>query len=313
MKILLTGGLGFIGSNILKKLNEDENNIVVIFDSVNSKKLPNAAQCEYRDYIDKDFLLHRLSIANWINQFDVILHMGANSSTLCEDKSIIEENYQLTKDLIGVAIDNEIPVIYASSASVYGNTQNENSFGRTNPLNLYAFSKHLTDNSVKIALSKKHRKDSTPMIVGLRFYNVYGPNESHKGRQASVIYNWCEQYKKSKSWNVFEGENKRDFIFVDDIVNVVLWFLKNRKKELSGIYDVGTGVATDFKEISKILKEELPDGTEIVIPKPDDLRAYQTYTRANLDALRSVGYTDPFIDVRTGIKKYLTYLISKKD
>lgn len=312
MKILLTGGAGFIGSNLLKKLNRDWQNSheVIVFDSMTPAKVKNVAGEDLLDYIDKDHLLSVMNNAAWMKSLNLIIHLGATSSTTCTDKSIIENNYRLSKDLISVALEYNIPIIYASSAAVYGNTQNNTSCGEIKPLNMYGLSKAFTDRIVERVLIQDNELKRLPMIVGLRFYNVYGPGESHKGSQASVIYNWYKQFKHKGWWDIFEGENRRDFVHVDDIVNVIMFFVRAKNRKFSGIYDVGTGIDSDFADISNVMMDCLESNEKPkVVPIPDSLKEqYQTWTRADLDPLREIGYTEPFTSLRDGVCSYLDFL-----
>lgn len=315
MKILLTGGAGFIGSNLLKELNKHKHEVFVV-DSMSPAKVKNISSCKMMDYSDKAFLTNYLGQKNWLKQFGCVIHLGATSSTTCADKSIIENNHEFSKELIGCAIEANVPVIYASSASVYGNTQNEQSFGSIAPLNMYALSKALTDNTIERAFNSNI---PLPMIVGLRFFNVYGPGEAHKGPQASVIYNWHKNYKNQGYWYVFEGENKRDFIHVSDVIKVIIWFMKKSDPKKSGIYDVGTGNVHDFRDISDIVKRNVvPNGrssreVELLQIIPNSLRdQYQKFTRADLAPLRDIGYNESFLDLQDGVSSYVNFLESEK-
>lgn len=312
-KILLTGGTGFIGSNLLKTLNAIGEEEIFVFDSMAPAKVKNINKSKFFDYLDHRELLTFASHKSLIKDFDLIVHLGATSSTVCTDKQILENNYQLTKDLISIAIENKIPIIYASSMSVYGLTQTPENQGTIEPLNMYAMSKSLTDNIVLRALAQDVHK-VLPMIVGLRFANVYGPQESHKGPQASVIYNWYQQFKKKGWWDIFEGINQRDFVHVNDIVKCILWFMNNIDSKKSGIYDLGTGSTSDFANVSNIMMDHLHSNEKPkVVPIPDSLKGqYQTFTRADLAPLRAIGYDEPFTDLKTGVASYVDYLKENK-
>jgi len=240
-----------------------------------------------------------------------IFHQGACSDTMEWDALfMLKSNYLLAKKLLICAENAKIPFIYASSASVYGDgkifiEEKENE----KPINLYAYSKYLFDQYVRSRIEK-----SSSQIVGLRYFNVYGPNEFHKTKMASVVHHLHQQLKKDQSVKLFEesggyaaGEQRRDFIHVDDVVKVNLWFKENTN--ISGIFNVGTGESQTFREVAEAVIEWNKKGSIQFIPFPKELiGSYQSFTEANLDKLRKAGYKDEFLNVQEGIKLYLDTL-----
>ena len=207
-------------------------------------------------------------------------------------------------------LEKSIQFIYASSASVYGSGTNfKEDLNNESPINLYAYSKYLFDQLVR-----KHLGKNKSQIVGLRYFNVYGPKETHKGSMASVAFHLHQQLKAGTKVNLFkgsdgfaDGEQRRDFVYVDDVIDVNLWFMKNPDK--SGIYNVGTGKSQTFNEVAEAVIEWNQKGLINYIDFPDHLKgAYQSYTEADIDSLRKAGYSQEFLDVKAGVKKYLDSL-----
>lgn len=312
--IIVTGGAGFIGSNLIKGLNEmGREDILVVDNLANAQKHLNLNGVFVADFVDKHEFLKQLPT---YGKVDAIFHQGACSSTTETDgEYMMRNNYQFSKTLFHHCVENQIPFYYASSASVYGGSSpgnGENGFAeaRANeyPLNVYAFSKFMFDQYVL-----RHLSANTPAspVVGLRYFNVYGYQENHKGSMASVIFHFFNQLQEGDSMQLFEGsENfKRDFVFVEDVVRVNLHFFQHPKV---GIYNCGTGQARSFLDIAQIIQQLEPKNTEIkFIPFPDHLKGkYQTFTQANLQALRKAGYSHPFDSLEDGIKKYYRRLQS---
>ncbi len=282
--IALTGAGGFIGSVILGYLNTQGITDVYCFDD-----LPTGDQ--YKNLIGKQYLgLHSTKeIVTNVKDFDCVIHFGANSSTLEKDwNSIYNTNVLSTRRWHDLCRSNDVKFIFASSAAVYGNGKG--------PLNHYAFSKSVSE------------KEITDGVV-LRLFNVYGPNEYHKGRMASTVYHWYNQLKEFDRIKIFENSRqyRRDFIWVEDVARSVLHLINNYKP---GIYDLGTGYSVDFESIANILLEEVGHGEKEFIPMPEDLKSqYQVDTKANTEFLAQSGIdVDSFLEPWEGIREYLKYL-----
>ena len=311
--IIVTGGFGFIGSNIVEELNKRKIYNIIIVDKI---KISPFKKLKFKKFIFYKDLFKFFDSKKNIKKIEVIFHQGANSSTVGKDlKKYINDNFLYTKKIIDVSIKNNIKLIYASSASVYGinNRYFKESSYPLYPENNYGLSKSLVDYYV-LNIIGKHKKAK---IVGLRYFNVYGPNEKRKKRMASVIFNFRKQLVRDKKINLFKGsdgflngEQKRDFVNVKDCVNVNLWFWK---KNINGIFNVGTGKAISFNKIAKEIQTNLNYQdikiNYINIPK-DILRNYQSFTKANISKLRKVGYKKKFISYKEGVKNYMKILSS---
>ncbi len=252
--IIVTGGAGFIGSNIVKGLNaQGHKDILVVDDLTDGHKYQNLVDCEIQDYMDKeDFLRQVQAGASFAHSVQAIFHEGACSTTTEWDgKMMMCNNYEYSKILLHYCLDREIQFIYASSAATYGNhTVFEEKLECEMPLNVYGYSKFLFDQYVRRLLST-----AKSQIAGMRYFNVYGPREQHKGSMASVAFHLNEQLKKSGIIKLFAGsdgygpgEQRRDFVYIDDVVSVNLWFLQHPDK--SGIFNVGTGRSQPFNDIA---------------------------------------------------------------
>ncbi len=302
--IIVTGGAGFIGSNLVYKLNKSGIYDIIIVDNLkNSIKQRNLNALKFLDFIDKDDFLNKI---NSFKKIEVIFHQGACSNTMETDgRYMMKNNYEYSKNLFNHSLKNNIRFIYASSASVYGNGTNgfkEEDLSEY-PLNIYAYSKYLFDQYVRRSLKNK------PQIVGLRYFNVYGQQENHKGKMASVIYHFYNQIKIENKMKLFSGSENflRDFIYVDDIIDINLFFLNN--PSISGIFNCGTGQPNSFLKIANILQELFKDSKIEFIPFPDELKGkYQTFTAADLTRLRSSGYKKEFTTLDIGIRNYINYL-----
>ena len=309
MYYIVTGAAGFIGSNLVKALNErGENSIVAVDHLKYADKFKNLVDCEIADFMDKRDFLEKIQEGFFDGLVTAVLHQGACSDTMETDgRYMMDNNYQYSLELLNYCQNEEIPFLYASSASVYGGGREfRESRECESPLNVYAYSKFLFDQIVRRRWQKR-----SAQVVGLRYFNVYGPNEAHKGAMASVVWHLTRQLRETGELKLFEGshgyddgEQRRDFIHVDDVVAVVLWFLEH--PGVSGIFNVGTGKSASFNDLASAVIECLGTGEIRYVPFPSDLEAsYQSFTEADLSALRAAGYSAPFDDVRAGVRKYL--------
>ena len=304
--IIVTGGAGFIGSNLVKGLNQSGyDNILIVDDLKNGHKSRNMNALEFMDYMDRWDFIDNLN--SFKNDIDVIFHQGACSNTMEYDgQYMLAANYDYSKELFDMAAEIFVPFIYASSASVYGTGEKGFKEARPNedPLNVYAFSKFLFDQYVR-----KHQAQVDNQVVGLRYFNVYGQQENHKGKMASPVYHFYNQLKDEGVAKLFKGSQNfvRDFIYVDDTIDVNLFFLNNR--DVSGIFNCGTGQPRSFVDIAEILIELEGSGEWQEIPFPEKLKGkYQDFTEADLSKLRQAGYDKKFTSLEEGIKKYYNYL-----
>jgi len=302
--IVVTGGAGFIGSNIVKGLNEaGEEDILVVDNLSNAEKHLNLNSLSIADYIDKDEFLQKL---NKFKNVSAIFHQGACSSTTEQDgKYMMSNNYEYSKNLLNYSLENSIDFLYASSASVYGNgdagfvEKREAEY----PLNVYGFSKFAFDNYVRRVLPQVKSQ-----VLGLRYFNVYGPQENHKGRMASVAFHLFHQLQETGKMKLFEGSGhfRRDFIHVADTVKINLHFYEAKT---SGIFNAGTGKARSFEDIASTLQSLHGSGEIESIPFPEDLRGkYQEFTEAGLDKLRAAGYSKEFMSLEEGVQQYYEQL-----
>ena len=317
--IILRGGAGFIGSCFLWKLNQAGiDNIIVVDEKDESCKWDNLNNKRFKDYIHKDEFLEHLQ-KNKISKPEHVVHMGACSSTVLTNKDYyIKNNYEYSKYLAQWSFEHKVPFMYASSAATYG----DGSFGydddnkttsRLNPLNLYGYSKQLFDLWV---LNEGHEAEAT----GFKFFNVFGPNEYHKGEMMSVACKKFSEINEKNSISLFksyredykDGEQKRDFIYVKDAIEVMFYFFNNPKK--TGIFNLGTGVARTWNDVARAMFSALNKKPNIeYIEMPDYLRSkYQYFTQAKMDKLRSVGCDVKFRSLEDSIKDYVKYLAARR-
>jgi ADP-L-glycero-D-manno-heptose 6-epimerase len=315
--IVVTGGAGFIGSNLVRELvRRGHDDVVVVDDLTNGHKFLNLVGCEIADYFDKDEFLARLKDGD-LDKIEAIFHQGACAvTTEWDGRYMMANNFRYSVELLEHCLATRVPLVYASSAAVYGASTvfKENDRAAEKPLNVYGYSKLLFDAYVRRRLAERHRRRArgrASTVVGLRYFNVYGPGERHKGAMASVAFHLHGQVAATGEARLFEGsggygpgEQRRDFVYVADVVDVNLWFLDQRR--VSGIFNVGTGASATFNEVGRAILAWHGRGEIRYIPFPDDLKGrYQSFTQADLSALRTAGYTRTFRDVNTGIKDYL--------
>jgi len=319
--IIVTGGAGFIGSAVVWKLNrQGQNNILVVDELGTSDKWKNLVGLDFKDFIHKDIFIEKIKEGNKY-LIEAIIHLGANSSTTEKDADyLFKNNYQYTKILAKFCLKNNVRFIYASSAATYGNgslgfNDNENNCKNLRPLNMYGYSKALFD----IWALKENAFDS---IVGIKYFNVYGPNEYHKGDMRSVVHKAFEQIRDTGKVRLFksmnpeykDGEQMRDFIYVKDAVDMTLFFLTNKDK--NGLYNVGSGkartwndlVTAIFKTIGKPLNIEYIDLPEHLLKK------YQYFTEAKINKIKNAGYNKEITSLENGVNDYVkNYLVPEKN
>ncbi len=308
---IVTGGAGFIGSHLVKALNDrGHKDILVVDDLEHSAKFQNLSDLTISDYMDKREFRARLDAGSYEVKAEAIFHNGACSDTMATDgRYVMENNFGDSKAVLNFCIQKMIPMVYASSAAIYGGSsaftvdpQNER------PLNVYGYSKMAFDQHVRHRLL-----EARSPVIGLRYFNVFGAREGHKGHMMSVLHQLLRQLKESGECRLFEGtdgygngEQVRDFIHVDDIVSLNLHF---SDAGVSGIYNAGTGMARSFNAIANTLITHLGGGSIRYIPFPDVLRGkYQSFTMADVTTLRAAGYSLPFLTLEEGIARTLTEL-----
>ena len=303
---VVTGGAGFIGSNLIRGLNQRGiTDVLVVDDLERGDKHRGLNALSFRDFVDyRDFGARPEAFAP--DAWEAVLHQGACSDTMEADgRYMLSVNYEYSKTLLGHCL-GRCPFLYASSASVYGD--GDDGFREEPeceyPLNVYAFSKFLFDRWVRRELPRARTQ-----VVGLRYFNVFGPQENHKGRMASVVYKFHHQLAEGRALEVFEGSEdfRRDFIHVDDAVAVNLFFLDHPDK--SGVFNCGTGRAESFLALAEATAAQY-EGAEIKrVPFPDALRGkYQAYTQADLTRLRAAGFDAEFTSLADGVASYVRLL-----
>lgn len=327
MYTIVTGAAGFIGSNIVRALNKrGEKNIIAVDNLTRADKFRNLVDCEIADYIDKQEFIERLLAGDFDGDVEAILHEGACSDTMESDgRYMMENNYRYSVHLLDWCLDQEVQLLYASSAATYGGGGVfREDRACESPLNVYGYSKFLFDQIVRRRLP-----DASSQVVGFRYFNVYGPGETHKGRMASVAFHHFNQFRNEGRVRLFEGcdgyangAQQRDFIHVDDVVAVNLWFLDHPRK--SGIFNLGTGRAQSFNDVAVAgvnaqrarageaalpLADLVERGLIEYIAFPEALKGkYQSFTQADQTRLREAGYDAPFMTVEEGVGKYVEWL-----
>ncbi|WP_439234631.1 ADP-glyceromanno-heptose 6-epimerase [Lonepinella koalarum] len=307
--IIVTGGAGMIGSNIVKALNEIGHTDILVVDNLkDGTKFINLVDLDIADYCDKDDFIASIMAGDDIGEIDVIFHQGACSATTEWDgKYLMHNNYEYSKELLHYCLEREIPFFYASSAATYGDKTEfveERKF--EGPLNAYGYSKFLFDQYVRTILPEA----SSP-VCGFKYFNVYGPKEQHKGSMASVAFHLNNQILNGENPKLFAGSEHflRDFIYVGDVAQVNLWAWQHG---VSGIFNLGTGKAESFLEVAQAVLKHHGKGEIETIPFPDHLKSrYQEYTQADLTKLRAAGCDYQFKSVAEGVAEYMAWLNRK--
>jgi len=326
MRVVVTGAAGMIGSNIAHGLNAaGVDDIIAVDDLRDGQKFRNLLGVAISDYFDQDEFYGRFSRRE-LGKIAAVFHQGACSDTMEHDgRLMLRNNYRCSKDLLEACQAHGVRLMYASSAAIYGSSMTFREQPRfERPLNVYGYSKLLFDDAVRRMLA-----DASSQVVGLRYFNVYGPREQHKGRMASVAFHHFNQYRDTGKVRLFgdyggygPGQQSRDFVFVNDVVAVNLWFLAH--PQCSGVFNLGTGRAQAFNEVAHAtvnacraqrgepaltLEQQIKQGMVEYIPIPEALVGkYQCHTEADLSALRAVGCDHEFADVATGVRRYVEWL-----
>lgn len=331
MTIVVTGAAGFVGSNLVRALNaRGQTRILAVDHLERGDKFRNLASCEIADYLDKADFLRRVEEGDFSGSIDAVFHQGACSDTMeSNGRYMMDNNYRYSMSLLEFCLQDEVPFIYASSAAVYGASETFREERKNEaPLNVYGYSKFLFDQAVRRRLP-----EAGSQVAGFRYFNVYGPNEWHKGRMASVAWHFFNQYQAQGKVRPFvgsggyaDGEQRRDFVSVEDVSRVNLHFLEH--PELSGIFNLGTGKAQSFNDVALAtinacrrakgekpvtLEEAQKQGLIDYAPFPDALKGkYQNYTQADIGALRRAGYSTPLYTVEEGVGRYVAQLLEEK-
>jgi len=312
--IIVTGGAGFIGSNIVRALNARGRTDILVVDNLrNGAKFVNLADCDIHDYLDRDDFLRRVCNGKEFGgAIEAVFHQGACATTTEWDgRYMLDNNYEYSKALLHYSLARSAPFIYASSASVYGmGPVFKEARRHERPLNVYGYSKFLFDQYVRRALASAQNP-----VVGLRYFNVYGPAEQHKGSMASVAFHFNRQVLDDGKIKLFkgsdgyaDGEQRRDFIYVGDVADVNLWLLDHPR--VSGIFNLGTGRSQTFNEIARAVIGYHGSGEIEYIPFPDALQGrYQSFTEADMTRLSEAGLVHRFRPVEEGVPLYLDALI----
>jgi ADP-L-glycero-D-manno-heptose 6-epimerase len=314
--IVVTGGAGFIGSNLVKALcARGERDVLVVDDLEDGRKFKNLVDADILDYLDMAVFLERLESGQQsLRKISSVFHLGACSDTTeWNGRYMMRNNYEYSKQLLHYCTDAQIAFIYASSAAVYGAGQEFCERAECErPINVYGYSKALFDQ-----YARRYMNDNRTQITGLRYFNVYGPGEDHKGRMASMAFHLHHQLTAGNPMKLFEGcvgytdgEQLRDFIYVQDAVAVNLWFYEH--PECSGVFNVGTGNCQSFNNVAQAVAAWHGHGDIDYVPFPDDLKGrYQSFTEADLTLLRRTGCDVVFRNVEQGVREYLDRLEAK--
>jgi ADP-L-glycero-D-manno-heptose 6-epimerase len=335
MKIVVTGAAGFIGSNLVKGLNDRGiDDIIAVDDLTHGDKFRNLADLKIADYVDADDF-YDLFAEGAFGPVEAVFHEGACSDTMESDgKYMMDNNYTLSCELFHSCQEQGTRLLYASSAATYGGSDTfSESPEFERPLNVYGYSKLLFDQRMRRELGPRLENAAT-QVAGFRYFNVYGPREQHKGRMASVAFHQFNQFQAESKVKLFgdyggyqAGGQMRDFVFIDDVVAVNLWFLDHPEK--SGIFNLGTGRAQPFNDVALAVVNTLRQGQNAATLSLEDavrgglidyitfpaalVGKYQSYTQADLSALRAAGCQHAFADVQTGVTAYMKWLSSTKN
>lgn len=323
--IVITGGAGMIGSIIAWHLNTKlgRDDLVIVDHITHEAQWQNLVHRQYVEYLDKDQLFDYL---DGNEDVTAVIHMGAISATTERDfNKLVEANIHYSQDLWGWCAENEVPFFYASSAATYGDGSagyDDANIDKLRPLNGYGYSKHFFDQWVL----KQTPENSPPAWAGFKFFNVYGPNEYHKERMASVAFHTFNQFSETGTMQLFkgtksgikDGEQMRDFVYVKDAAAIVAHFMTaahSKKPAPNAIYNIGTGQARSFKDLSQNVMESMGKAPHITyIDMPEDLRGkYQYFTQANMIKLRKAGYTTPMTTLEDGVKDYVQNYLMQTD
>ena len=330
MYTIVTGAAGFIGSNLVRALNaRGVTKIIAVDNLTRADKFKNLVDCDIVDYLDKQEFIDRLLSGDFDGDVEAILHEGACSDTMeIDGRYMMENNYRYSIGILDWCLDQEVQLLYASSAATYGGSSVfKEERPHEAPLNVYGYSKFLFDQIVRQRFVEAASSNS--QVVGFRYFNVYGPHEQHKGRMASVAFHHYHQFQTDGKVKLFEGwdgygngEQQRDFVSINDVTKVNMFFLDHPDK--SGIFNLGTGRAQSFNDVAIAsvngcrqlqgldalpLAELLKQGLIEYIPFPEALKGkYQSFTQADLTKLRQVGYDAPFASVEEGVAQYVQWL-----
>lgn len=328
--IIVTGAAGMIGSAMVWKLNEMGRNDIIVVDKLRTEeKWLNLRKRDYADWVDRDELFNWLANPANAGKITGVVHMGACSATTERDGDfLMENNYGYSKKLWDFCAARQIPYVYASSAATYGAGElgynddvTPEELKKLQPLNKYGYSKKIFDDwAFKQSIAPKQ-------WCGLKFFNVYGPQEYHKGRMASMVFHTFNQYRDNGGVKLFkshkegfkDGEQLRDFVYLKDVVDV-MYFLLTEKVE-SGVYNIGTGEARSFLDLSMATMRAASNNPELkvedvveFIPMPEDLRGrYQYFTQSSMEKLKRTGYTKKFTSLEEGVKDYVQNYLAKED